>query len=588
MIKRCLVVSLIVLLLAIGVGPVTVDALDANDFAISSFDADYYLSKDSKGRSRLKTIEKITAIFPEINQNHGIERAIPDNYDGHSLRLHVSGVTNGNGVNVAYTSYESGDNTVLRIGNADVYVHGAQTYRISYVSHDVTKIFADHDEFFWDVNGTEWNQVFGSVTARIHVPAALKGEFDNRQACYTGVAGSSAKECIMSQSAEGKGVLLSVTANRPLQSHENLSFVTGFAPKTFAAYQKTALQRVLPWLIVGWQAISGVILMVMIVVLRRLWRRYGKAPAGKGSIVPEYLPPKDLSVLQSATIVHKTEVAITAQIIDLAVRHYLKIYDIETKKVFAKKHTYELELVRHTNGLRPDERQIIDTIFGAEAAVGMRISMSFLSSKLYKTTEVILNNVDKGLVKEDYYFDRAQQRKKYLWMGGLMAFFGLILFSVGTCIAGIAMLIVASKLKPLTEKGVATRDYLRGLQEYMKMAEADRIKTLQSPEGAEKVGIDPTDNAQLVKLYEKLLPYAVLFGIEQQWAKQFAGLYREAPDWYGGNWATFNAAIFASSFHNFTVASASTFAPPNSSASSGFSGGGSSGGGGGGGGGGGW
>ena len=109
---------------------------------------------------------------------------------------------------------------------------------------------------------------------------------------------------------------------------------------------------------------------------------------------------------------------------------------------------------------------------------------------------------------------------------------------------------------------------------------------LQSPDGAEKTSIDPTDKKQLVKLYESLLPYAVLFGLEKQWAQEFAKLYEQPPDWYGGS-AAFNAAAFSHAVGGFNSAAAASFSAPSSSGSSGFGGGGFSGGGGGGGGGGG-
>ena len=137
-----------------------------------------------------------------------------------------------------------------------------------------------------------------------------------------------------------------------------------------------------------------------------------------------------------------------------------------------------------------------------------------------------------------------------------------------------------------TQKGVELRDYLLGLKEYIKLAEAERFKVLQSPHGelTEKVNIN--DRQQLIKLYEKLLPYAILFGLEKDWAKEMAVLYQnESPDWYGSS-GMFHAAYFASSVSGLSTASAAAFAPPSSSSGSGFSGG--SGGGGGGGGGGGW
>ena len=43
---------------------------------------------------------------------------------------------------------------------ADDFVHGAQTYVFTYTLENVTRFFDDTgvDEFYWDVNGTEWQQ----------------------------------------------------------------------------------------------------------------------------------------------------------------------------------------------------------------------------------------------------------------------------------------------------------------------------------------------------------------------------------------------------------------------------------------------
>ena len=120
------------------------------------------------------------------------------------------------------------------------------------------------------------------------------------------------------------------------------------------------------------------------------------------------------------------------------------------------------------------------------------------------------------------------------------------------------------------------------------MAEADRIAYLQSPQGAEKRQIDPNSPKQQIKLFEELLPYAMLFGLEKDWAHQFKDMYKEPPTWYSGNMNTFNSMYLANSLSQFNSASATAFSAPSSSSSSGMGGGGFSGGGGGGGGGGGW
>src|SRR3546814_13700817 len=63
-----------------------------NDFTITNYDIKYELSQDSSGRSVLKTVETITAQFPDYDQNHGIERAIPKTYDGQTVSLKVDWV----------------------------------------------------------------------------------------------------------------------------------------------------------------------------------------------------------------------------------------------------------------------------------------------------------------------------------------------------------------------------------------------------------------------------------------------------------------------------------------------------------------
>ena len=146
-------------------------------------------------------------------------------------------------------------------------------------------------------------------------------------------------------------------------------------------------------------------------------------------------------------------------------------------------------------------------------------------------------------------------------------------------------------IRPLTDKGFELRRYVLGLDKYIKAAEVERLKFLQGPDTAKKIGesVDVNNTGQLVKLYERVLPYAILFGREKEWAKRLGDFYattQTSPSWYSGTTA-FNAAVFSSTLGSFSSA-ASYSGGSSSSSSGGSSGGGSSGGGGGGGGGGGW
>src|SRR3990167_274550 len=102
------------------------------DFSFDSFSADYYLSRSEQKTPLLKVDEVLVARFPDFDQNHGIVRAIPERYQGHTLSLKILSVTDENGNPYHYTGSQQNDNEVIKIGDADRYGHGVKTYKIKY------------------------------------------------------------------------------------------------------------------------------------------------------------------------------------------------------------------------------------------------------------------------------------------------------------------------------------------------------------------------------------------------------------------------------------------------------------------------
>jgi uncharacterized membrane protein YgcG len=588
---RCVRVGALLAVLATVLFPLGVSAAqDPAGITIHAFEGDYYLTRDADKRSHLKVVERLNVQFPPSDVKHGIERAIPQEYDGHKVNLEVASVKDDKGKSWPYTTYTSNNNTVLRIGDPKKFVHNQQVYIIEYKQRDVTKAFAGHDELYWDTNGTEWGLTFGSVTGRLHLKGDIAKAYQGRNKCYEGSVNSTSK-CTITENKTADETVLTFKSSRMLYAGENVSFVTAFDKDTFTGYQKTTWEKVYPWLLGSWIGSGVLVLVFMSVKLWRAWQRFGRSPSGKGAIVPEYLPPKDMSVLTASVIIKKDGKDETAEIIDLAVRHYLKIYESETKgSWFSNKKSFEIELIKATKGLRIEEKKLIELIFGSNPQIGSRVTVEALKSKLYKgAASLQKDTTEANALLEGYLADRSAARRRYYVIGGVLVGLGFVLLNPGVALAGVVTLIVASSFHPLTEKGVETRDYLRGLEMYMKLAEAERLRVLQSPSGAVKTPVDASNKKKLVKLYERLLPYAIIFGLEKEWAKEFAPLYDgKQPDWYVGNWAAFNAAAFVSSINGFTAASNSSFSDPSNSSSSGMGGGGFSGGGGGGGGGGSW
>ncbi|MGD8374228.1 MAG: DUF2207 domain-containing protein [Candidatus Woesebacteria bacterium] len=582
--KQLIIVLLTATLLA---GPA--GAADVNDYTIQTFTAVYNLDRDSQNVSTLQVEETIVAEFPDYDQNHGIIRAIPDKYDGHDVSLNVISVKDQTGQNINYSTSSQNDNLVLKIGDANRYVHGEQTYVIGYSLKNVTKNFSDHDEFYWDINGDQWMQTAQNVQVQINIAKDIADKLQQDTAsCYTGIVGSNGSDCATNVSSSNGQV--SAATTRPMGSNETLTLAIGFTKDTFAPYKMPTEQIVAIVAAVVGLGILPPALALFIAI--RNWRKYGRDPQGKGSIVPEYLPPKNESVITSDIVLKEKFIpaAISAQIIDLAVHHYVKIYETKEKRVFKDKVSYELELTQLPKDLARDEKQVIDLVFGTNAKVGEKIKISELSNTLYKKAQEFGKHaVDRATQAQYFRSNPTKAKIPYYVVGGILACLGFVFvpFTLGLMAAGVILLIAASTMPARAQKGVELREYLLGLKMYMQLAEAERIKVMQSPHGKLTEKIDVDDKKQLVKLYEKLLPYAMLLGIERDWAAEFADMYKEEPDWYHGT-GTFQAVVFVNSLHAFNTASTASFAPPSNSSSSGAGGGGFAGGGGGGGGGGGW
>ncbi|MEP6710580.1 MAG: DUF2207 domain-containing protein [Candidatus Saccharibacteria bacterium] len=570
--------------------PTTTAQADVNDFHFSNFEADYYLSKDSSGRSNLKVIEKLTAEFPTFDQNKGIERAIPSKYDGHTVSFHLESLLrNGQPEPIFSQSNENG-NVVVATGD-DNYVHGSQTYQLTYTLRDVTKFFADtnDDEFYWDTNGTQWQQRFDHVTARIHIADSIKDSLNDKTACYEGTEGSTST-C---QLSGVDGIYVASQSN--IAGGENVTVVVGFAPHTFETYKQSASDVILKVLFYALVAVQ-LLMLPVVMIFKRSKRARGSV--GRGTIVPEYLPPKNVNVLVSSVVDTRTKAAMTAEYLSLAVRHKIKIIESKKKQFFGSKTIYTFEVVS-TEGLDEDETQVMSVLFGTAAPeVGAQYEITKVNPALGATLQVLAQKIRKRAEHDGYFVGALSLRMKFYVPIGIIMAMSFVAFLVGNSQSqtppmisggiGIflgwwAMAMIAT-VRPFTDKGIELYEYLQGLKMYIKLAETDRLKVLQSPEGAEKTPIDTSDGMQVVHLYERVLPFAVLFGEEKEWLKQLGAYYdkqQSQPGWYSGT-SAFNAATFASSVSSFSSYSASS-----SSSSGGSSGGGSSGGGGGGGGGGG-
>ena len=561
-------------------------AAQADNFTITKFDAEYSLGRDSENRSTLAATWRITAQFLP-NQNRGIAPIFVKKYDNHPTNFSLQSVTDEQGKTLEYNW--NGDE--LRIGKKDVYVQGEKTYVIKFTQRDVTKHYDNtgRDEFYWDVIGNEWRVPMENVRVSVKLDESLQAARAGEAFCYVGAHGST-KRCNISGD---KGEI--VTNVSRLNRREGITMAVGFTSGTFTGYQETLSEKLLKiWAMVQTIASSLAVILMLLLSLRyrRLFGRYRELKP----IPPEYLPPKQASVMTSAYILKNYEAlavkgsAKVAQLLDLAVRHYIKLYEVR-KASFLRSAQYEIEIVKDLKELRPEESEVVRDMFGSSMPKpGQRLNLKKLQNNLSYASRTRDDDTNlKNLVRGKYGLCEQKPVNKQIvqkWALWVFVISVLLLSPMLLIVAGIVFAL--SFGWSLTDEGLALRRYLAGLKMYIGVAEAERLQMLQSPEGAEKVKVDASDEKQLVKLYERVLPYAVLFGQEKEWSKQLGRYYEqvgEQPDWYSGQGA-FNAAAFAAGMNS--LSSVASSASDYSSTSGGSTGGGFAGGGGGGGGGGGW
>ena len=593
-----------------GIFSVAPASAGVQNFTFSDANFTYDLTRQRDGSSRLDVTEEITANFPDFNQNKGISRAIPrTNQDGKNVvfpKQQVQVTRNGD-YEPIYETDQDNNYFYLSTGT-ESYLRGDQVFGFKYFFTNVITEFAEHQELYWDVNGNDSSQPFiGGVTDTINLDdAALQG-FTGDVVCYTGRYGRDTTDCYY----DIIGNTITVSSYDTLEAYETLTFALKFELGTFVIPDPPVSRT--PF-VIGVLATATTIAILSIYLCIYYVRIITPRRENKKFVKPEYQPPKDVSVLTSSSIHSKPGTSpLSAFFIDLAVRGNIIVSETEKKGLFGtKSKQFSLELVNR-NGLRDDEIELVDIFFADKNTYDIKPNTSTTFSRKLSTWSL---GSRKRIVKLGYFI-----KKQRTFAVSMLIFFQaiclimLFVSSVSTIeelvgytivgwewtvvgvVASIASIITMSilnnsynKYVALTPSGWELYYYLLGLEEYIKLAETDRIAFHQSVKGAERIA---TDDASLVKLYEKLLPYAMIFGLEKSWGKAIEIHAGEAysPSWYSGS-GTMNTIIYGSMISSFNSSVRSYYGSSggggsSSSSGSGFSsggGGGFSGGGGGGGG----
>ena len=602
----------------------TSDLYNINDFTV-----DYTLSKDGDS-TKMEVVETFDMTFPEANEKHGPVRELPYtnqagknliSKDGKNLKLTV--LMDGESFPIAKTetSQMGNDKTVIYyIGRSASYLHGKHTFTLKYTYENVILDSKEAQELYWNANGTGWSSyTFSKVTANLHIAdtEALAAILPNLTSCYVGKYGAKGSErCKITKTADG----YSFSAEN-LDRNEGLTYAVDFKPGTYQIPQPQDNYTVV---ILG-SLVCAAILGIIVLMIRSCKKKVGnKRNIYQSTFVkPEYGPTRGLTVAEGEQLLMKgAKKSYVATLLELAIAKKVQIVKGEPTKIL-KKDTWKVNVLT-TEGLTEPQKNMLKLLAGShevsegEIEIKRRTATSYMASvaRGYATKAVSMLH-GKGLTEKSStsragtgtiiftsVFMFAVVGFWILFLPGILIMsyaeetFGNVIgkelftflipaLAVAMWTVGTVCAILRSKYAWYTEEGLRAERELEGLKLYVGMAEADRLKFLQSVKGAD------TSSTGIVKLYEKLLPWAALFGQEESWLKELGKYYETMGDPY---WCSDVSMLDVAMFHAMTssvtssVASTSSYSSSSGGSSGGFGGGGGgfSGGGGGGGGGGSW
>lgn len=507
--------------------------------------------------------ESITYNFSE--SKHGIFRTltnIVENSEGKKFLtpIKILGVLDEKGFVYNFTVESVSNGIKLKIGDAEKLVSGSKVYIISYSIENALEAYSDHDEFYWNITGNDWEVPIKKIWSEVSLPK--ENSYNLKTTCFTGAKKSIEKTC----SEKSDKISASFSSENILQAGEGLTVVVGFDKGLVTVYAKEPAPDY-SWLYVLGFVIWYVLLPLFVLIIYLL---KGRDPKIKTAIPALFDAPsegkKRLAPYICGTLIDESADSedITATIVDLAIRGYLKITEVKKKSLFSDAEFLftqtEIYKTKDKYGLNPFEEDVLAKMFDGEQETSTQdLKKSFSSDSLK-----LKNSVYDEIVELNY-FSTNPQTVRQVWLTiGVIA-----LFTVNIPL-GIMCLIFGKFMPRKTEKGVEAKIQILGLKKFLSSQE--RQLTFQE---------------ETWFLFEKLLPYAIAFKVTDVWAKRFENL-QTIPEtgWYNGS-GVFNAYYLSSSLGSLgnTVSSIATPTKSSSGFGSGFSGGFSGGGGGGGGGG---
>jgi len=560
------------------------------------------------------------------NKRHGIYRDIPVqiklNDKIKNLKIKILGVLQDNKSATwqqeGFTSNKAGKFLKIKIGSLNYILTGVHRYTIKYKIYNVILPYSKNKNFDalrFNIIGNGWMVPIYNIYGEIILPAQIANNIIDIKP-YSGKFGSTSTSAKTKFTGEAIKVYLD-----KLNPYEGLTIEVAFKKgliktnyiNTFSSY------------------LYLLYLPFAFFLIKRFFNLYSGFKDNR-AIAPQYVPPKDLSILQAGLILDSRadNKDFAAAILELATKGYVKI--------IRNNDSYSILKVKNSDeNLTKDQQYLMDNLlfYGGINSFTLNQRDENLANRMQEAFKNINKNLYNWSVNAGYFRELPSNTKFKFFIKSLLASLPLIIYAIyfilqnysfdmllilifplmfgGVGVSmitqsdgfftkimgfvfiffgllpwldalnydkeeilyfllspfGAALLLIVTiayfskDIGNFTQKGAYTQKYLLGLKEFIIRVKEDEIRR--------RLKSDP--------LYlEKLLPYAMLFGVTKHYIELFNKLQASAPLWLDGDISSLNS--FDSSFnHAATYSENSQYG--SFGGGGGFSGGGVGGGGGG-------
>ena len=553
-----------------------------SDCVIQNYVSDFTLNKDAS----LDVKEDLTVDCGDLYGKHGIFRIIPTKVSRPQgqypyTKITLNSITDFNGNNYQYQTINNRrDNTLTwQIGDPNQTISGINNYRILYHVVNAVEYGDNQDRLFWNLNGNFWQLQIAQFTSTVHFPDGINKN-NTTLSVFSGSFGATDNQLATSSWKDDS--TLTVTSKSSLNLGEGITISALYPKNVITPFKPT-------WLDLYGKYLWYLLLIPAIAFAYSTWDKHGRDPKIVSPVIVEYepplkLPPLELGMLDSFGTLNNQYV--TATIIDLAVKKYLKIKETEKTGFFGGK-DWEITLIKDDySNLKDYEIAVLEGVFDGSASNGDSVSVSDMKNKFYTHLTEISNKANDSLT-EKQLIDPAGNLYRIIYWAIAILFVGLTIGYVNylgfDIYGGIILALIAAIfgifgffMTRRTQAGAEADLKLKGFKMYLEHAEKYRMPFYEKE-----------------NIFEQYLPYAIAFGFTKQWINALYSMYTDRsvsffPIWYV--WAvgsTPNFDSFSDNLSNLSSNMAQTIASRPQGSGGGF-GGGFAGGGGGGGGGGSW